>query len=152
MKRFEFYIDKHFTDDLYARVLGYSDIKLGFFVYNSFMKLFVHDEVNLYGTLKYNKFLLYKRYFIERYLVMIKNIDLILYEYLISRKDNQQVVFSYYDLFIPAFNEKRFEFDFKKDLVKDFVPCSTMSEHATRTLQQGDHKYVKCNRYRLAMG
>jgi len=122
LKRFEFYIDKHFTDDLYARTFRHSDINLGFFVYNNFTDAFIRTENKFYGTLKYNKFLVYKRYFVERYLVTIKNIDLLFYEYFISNKDkvNNQNIFSYYDLFIPSFDEKKFEFDFKKDLIKNF--------------------------------
>jgi len=97
-----------------------NDIKLGFYIYYNLMDLFVNDNKFVFGTVSHNKFLLYKRYFVERYVSMIRDIDLIFHEFFISKKEKQQMIYSFYDLFIPSFNEKKFEFNFSKHLVRNF--------------------------------
>lgn len=120
LKRFEFYIDKHFTDDLYLRIFNNNDIKLGFYIYYNFTNLFVNKDKYVFDTVKHNKFLLYKRYYMERYVSMIRDIDLIFHEFFISKKGKQQMIYYFYDLFIPSFNERKFEFDFTKNLARNF--------------------------------
>lgn len=117
LKNFEFYHDKYFTDDLYIHIFHQNDVKFGYYLYNSLTKFFITNEPYLFATMNENRFLLYKRYYLERYISIIKDIDFIFHEYSISNKKTQSKIFSFYDFFIPKF-EKDAALDFKYDFVK----------------------------------
>lgn len=117
LNRFEFYVDKCFSDDLYLHVFRSNEVRFGYYLYKQWSKFFIYNEPFLYATLNNNRFLLYKRYYLERYISIIKDIDFIFHEYSISKKKVQNKIFSFYDLFIPKI-DKNMDFDFQSDLVK----------------------------------
>ena len=118
LKKFDFYIDRYFSDDLYMRVFDKNDVKFGYYVYNQLNRFFITEERYLSATANQNRFLLYKRYYLQRYLSVIKDIDFIFYNYSISNKETHKKIFSYFDLFIPQMDEKKFDFNFKRDMVR----------------------------------
>lgn len=118
LKQFEFYVDKIFVDDLYTS-LNRSDIRLGWWLYHNLTKVFVTDEPNLEQTIRHNQFLLYKRYYLERYITIIKNVDFIFHEYAIKTQKTKYMIFHYNNFFLPITDYSKSDFDVNKNMVKE---------------------------------
>jgi len=85
------------------------------------MQYFVHNDKksnNFDHILSYNKFLLYKRYYVQRYVSLIKDVESIFYEGYIFKDKYKKIVFNFYDFFIPSIKKKNL--NLIKELVKDY--------------------------------
>lgn len=117
LRRFDFYIDKYFSDDLYLHTFRSNNIRFGYHLYNQWSKFFYENARDSMKGTDVNRFFLYKRFYLERYILMIKDIDLVFHEYSISNRKVQTRIFSYYDFFIPKVKDK-LGFTFKKNIVR----------------------------------
>jgi hypothetical protein len=77
----------------------------------------VEREAYVHETAMQNPFLLYKRYYLERYITIVKNVDFIFHEYAIKNEKTKYMIFHYNNFFLPI--KDRSGFDVYKNMVKE---------------------------------
>jgi hypothetical protein len=104
LRSFEFYWDKWFQDDFFARYGKHEDVT-GFFIVNELNEMLLQSDKD---HILNNTYFRLRRYYYERYLLFIKDIDYLFRTFSVRKEQlkRRQGIYKMFDFFFPLLKKK----------------------------------------------
>jgi hypothetical protein len=117
LKGFEFYLDKHFTDDLYVYQFKRSKLQFGIYLYETLNDVFLTGNTSFSDFYEDNRYYKFRRYYFDRYTIFVKDIDYLFHIYSVSKRHlkMRSRIFSFFDFLMPFFKKKKNNFNYIYD-------------------------------------